>query len=94
MIRDVLSRMDLALGPTLALLSFFTVFLAMLAFVLRPGRTAHEQRMTRLPFDDQDNPALAERGLTPQPAPALGFATAGQATPPTGADRGASEVQR
>ncbi len=94
MIRDVLSRMDLALGPTLALLSFFNVFVAMLAYVLRPGRAAHEQRMTLLPLDDQGSAAPDARRPAPQRPPTRGLAEAVQASTPAGATRGAPEVQR
>lgn len=52
MMKDVLTRMDLATAPVVALLLFFTVFVLVLAFAASRRRAVHFDRMNALPLED------------------------------------------
>ena len=52
MIRDILTLMDLATWPVVALLLFLGVFLFVVARTMRPSLSDHHDHMNHLPLTD------------------------------------------
>lgn len=56
MIRAWLSDQGFTLGPAIALLLFFGVFIGVLVWIYRPGSKRIYEHESRLPFDDEEAP--------------------------------------